>query len=286
MATYHPAAVLRDFGLQPYIKFDVRRAAQEAKTPELVLPKRDIDILDPESACNAMKQFRQWKHPIVMDIEGGIAGMTCFGIADSANYACVVPLCKSSGMSCWADIDEEAILFEFKALMEDETVPKVLQNYLYDAFVLAWTYGITINGLVGDTMLQWHELYCELEKALGVQASVLTREPFWKADRKSEDDMTAFRYCGKDCCVTYECWERMTEMLNKDKLSLGHYHKNLASLAPLLYMELRGMKYDKQGARAALCEVERQQWIEQHWVNQAARSGRPQLDELYKALGL
>lgn len=287
VATYHPAAVLRDFALQPYIKFDVRRAASEASTRELELPQRDIRVIENAAeAIDALLGCQHNKRPIVFDLEGGVSSMTAFGVADSAFEAFVVPLCRADGSSVWSSDEEVAILEALQRMMEDESVPKILQNALYDAFVLAWTYGIVVRGLAGDTMLQWHESFAELEKALGVQASILTREPFWKAERTSESDIVAWTYCGKDCAVTYECWQRMTEMLARDALSRAHYERNLASLEPLLYMELRGMRYDKRAARHALHEVERKALVEQHAVNEAARAARPALDELYRALGI
>jgi uracil-DNA glycosylase family 4 len=48
MATFHPARVLREFGLTGICRFDYKRAAEEARTDELFVPVRHIRLLMPE----------------------------------------------------------------------------------------------------------------------------------------------------------------------------------------------------------------------------------------------
>lgn len=58
-----------------------------------------------------------------------------------------------------------------------------------------------------------------------------------------------------------------------------HYQLNLNLLAPLLYMELRGIRYDKEAAKARLKQVERWAARLQHMLNLAAGRTLPTTEE-------
>lgn len=47
MATYHPAALLREAGLTGVARFDFARAAEESRVDGLAVPQRDIQVLLP-----------------------------------------------------------------------------------------------------------------------------------------------------------------------------------------------------------------------------------------------
>lgn len=190
MATYHPAAVLRDPALSPLVRFDLKRLAAELAVDGIALPKRDIVIAHPDEGWTA-ERIVQWcevqrelRTPLSVDLEGVVDYIECIGFATCPDFALVVPFISVAGESVWSEADEYAIWLALEGLLSDPDVPKILTNALYDAFVLAWTYGIVVRPIVDDTMLKWHELYCELEKSLAMQTSVLTREPFYKFQRK------------------------------------------------------------------------------------------------------
>jgi hypothetical protein len=92
--------------------------------------------------------------------------------------------------------------------------------------VLQYGFNITVQGNVDDTMLKWAEKWCEMEKGLGVQASILTKEPYWKFERKSSTKEQYYTYCCKDSAVTYELNAKMTRML--DAAQHEHYTLNVA----------------------------------------------------------
>ena len=131
--------------------------------------------------------------------------------------------------------------------MARRDVPKVLQNSLYDNFVLSYGFGILIRNVVEDTMLKGWEIYSELPKGLGVQASIWTREPYYKFERKSDDSDILYRYCAKDSTVTLEICQNQDRFW---KFGLTHYHKN--EMLNRLYMELRGIKYDQENVKKNL----------------------------------
>jgi len=69
----------------------------------------------------------------------------------------------------------------------------------------------------------------------------------------SADSETYFKYCAKDSAVTLELCEAQDSAL--DPVSWQHYHTNVTMLNPLLYMELRGIKYEQEKVKAKLSET-------------------------------
>lgn len=226
--------------------------------------------------------YRERRKPISFDLEGNCNWVSCYSIADSPDKAVVVPFIRADGSSFWSEDGEVAIWEATERLLSDPDVPKILQNFLYDGFVLAWSYGILIRGLWVDTMLGHFELYCELEKSLGFQASIYTKEPFYKAERKSTDEMTQLIYCGKDACVTYECWLEIDKRLMPKQRE--HFQTNIQLLTPLLFMELRGIKFDETEAKRRLDATQKRIASLQDRINREAASGRPALAAFFVAI--
>lgn len=258
MCTYHPRDTVRMPEWGAVARFDFRRAKAELEVEGMDLPARHIFVAaDFEEAMDWMKLARIKARPTAFDIEGTVGNMTCFSIADEACAARVIPF-ERAGKSVWTQDEEVRILEALKAWLEDEACPKILQNSLYDSFVLAWSYGITITNIVDDTMLKWWEQWCELEKGLAFQTSILTREPFYKHERTSLDPHVAEVYCGKDSCVTFEVNERLAELLAKDARREVHYRFNVELLPALLYMQVQGMAFDHAKAKAFVREMEQE----------------------------
>lgn len=244
LATYEPKHVLyKDYDCLAYLQFDLRKAVREGRSPLLNLPKRNISLnYEPNILCTKLQNVRSSRVPVAIDIEGGIDCMSCISFATSTSDAFIVPVFTKSGEV----LITPQVWRELALTLEDENVPKILQNALYDRFVLHYSYGIRVRGVIHDTMLKHWEIYSELEKSLGVQASIYTDEPYYKGDRKSDDDKTFYEYCCRDSAVTLEISDRIETMLVGT--SLTHYRLNMGLLNPILYMELRGIRYDEQGA--------------------------------------
>lgn len=243
--TWHPAYCLRDYEATPMLQLDLRKAVREATSPLLQLPVRTFCVgTDNTTVVELLRNIRARKKPIALDIEGGIDTMSCVSFAVSSVDAFIVPIYRKDG----SYVASEQVWHELALTLEDPEVPKVLQNSLYDRFVLHYSYGIRVQGVTHDTMLKHWELYSELEKSLGVQCSIYTNEPFYKGDRKSDDDKLFYEYCCRDSAVTLEISNKIDPMLSGT--SLEHYNFNMGLLNPLLYMELRGIRYDVQQAKS------------------------------------
>lgn len=255
MATYHPAYVLRDYSTIQIFRLDLKRAIKQATSPKLHLPEREYKIPTSVDECVAwIRECRAQRLPTACDIEGYVDNMTMCSFANRKDSGFIVPFAGPYyNGSFWPPEDELIVWREFASLLEDPEVPKILQNSLYDRFVLQYGYGIMVRNVRDDIMLKHWELFCELDKSLGFQASIYTYEPFYKSDRKSDDWQTKYRYCIKDSCITAECNE-VEDRLLKDPGQRAHYNFNVAMLEPLLYMENRGLRYDVEGA--AKCRQE------------------------------
>lgn len=251
MATYHPEYVLWDYSVSQVFFLDLKRAEIQSRSPELHLPERTYQI--PTSAAECISWMQECRHqrlPTACDIEGYVHDMTMCSFSNNKSTGFIVPF---NGPyydgSFWSEDDEFLIWREFVSLLEDPLVPKILQNSLYDRFVLQYGYGILVRNVVDDIMLKHWELFCELEKSLGFQTSIYTYEPYYKSERKSPDWTTKYQYCIKDSCVTLEC-NQVEDGLLKDEGQRSHYNFNVGVLEPLLYMENRGIRYDVAGALA------------------------------------
>ena len=226
----------------PLLQFDLQRAREEGESKELNLPNRTFDIdLSPQELIDKLDNWPKNK-PCAMDIEGGGENdITCISFADSPLYAFIVDYTEM-GDDVKPDVAKAVNRF-----MRDPEIPKILHNSLYDNFCLSWQHKMPIANVMWDTMLSSWEIYPELQKGLGTQASIWTREPFYKFERKVNDHRTHLKYCCKDSCLTFEIYEKQKEYLSKPEEAdaLKHFQFNMDLLPCLMYMSLRGINYDR-----------------------------------------
>ena len=245
LASLHPAAILREYSGRVLLDFDLRRAAAESKFAVLSLPERDLRIgLTPQEQLDALNDILVRKPTISLDLEGYWNNLTCISVAESPTKCFLVNFHNHLD-----EATEGQLWRKLAAVCKDPNIPKILQNALYELFVLQYGHSIPLRGIVDDTMLAWWELYCELPKRLGTQASILTGEPFWKDEREDESKEVRDLYCCKDSAVTYEIRNAIRAHPSMTGRVLDHYRFNLALLEPITYMECRGIAYDKEKAQ-------------------------------------
>lgn len=262
LPSIHPAAILREFEWNPLARFDLSRARAEGETSALHLPQRElITNWSASQLCHAMDNWTTGQRCSV-DIEGGLPnwavndgvrkdskkrrhiGWRCVSLSGRPTKAFAIAWWKFN------DEDHGRLLQSFARLMARPDVPKVLQNSLYDSFVLGYGYAIEVVNVAEDTMLKGWEVYCELPKSLSVQASLYTREPHWKDEDMYESTGEALAVgCCKDTSVTLEICEAQDTVLVQDRLAYQHYRTNMELLNPALYMEYRGILYDTENVR-------------------------------------
>lgn len=279
IASFHPAACLRQYEWTPLLMMDIQRAFSEAATKELLLPEEEFDVeINFDRICNNLDDFYSRIKRTGADIEGYWEHWKCIAFAESRKKAFAVPFTDMSGQNLWS-VDQELILFsKVTRILSDPSITKIWQNGLYDRWVLQWAFNIVCRGPNHDIMLKWWELYCELDKNLAIQTSVLTRTPYYKQDYDSPDLTTFLRYCCRDAACTIEIDDRLERMLNP--ASKKHYHFNLTLLNPLLYMQLRGIKFNRQAAEDRLKDVKSYLYALQRKLNSAAGLGLRTTDKI------
>jgi len=255
IAAYHPAACLRQYDFLPLLMMDVKKAMAEATSPEFHPPIRDLKISQSfDHLMYEMEKVLSNPTNCSCDIEGGVSDMPCISISTAASKSFIVPFAKIDGGSYWATETEELLIWQrLIRILSDPRIPKIWQNGLYDRFVLHHSHNIVVCNNQDDTLLKFWELWCEMEKDLGFQCSVLTKEPYYKFERKSDSQDVFFTYCCKDSACTFEINEKMEKLLTPEQRA--HYKFNNTLLNPLLYMELRGIRYNEPLARSRLAEM-------------------------------
>lgn len=282
-----PLMVMKQYVRMPLLTMDLRRAIEVGKTKEYHPPLQnyavDISAFD---SIRRLEEMRFARKPVSMDIEGYVNNITCVSFSNTEHEAFIIDLLNVS------QTEEILLLRAIDEFCRDTNVPKILQNSLYDSFVLAFTHGILIRNIVDDTMLSQWELFPELPKGLELQTSIWTDYPYYKSDRKIDDRLTHHRYCCTDSDVTLQCRNR--QLPNLTGSSNEHYRFNMKMLEPLLYAQIKGMKYDKDLAKLRLEQTKAKLNEIQSRINSQTFDGRivnvnspKQLaDFLYKEKGL
>tara|TARA_R110000772_G_scaffold266171_1_gene388293 strand:+ start:9450 stop:11984 length:2535 start_codon:yes stop_codon:yes gene_type:complete len=248
MIVQHPEMILKQYSFMPLFLMDLQRAKVQGCFPEVRSPRQDYKInYSVEECIQQLNRLREERLPVSMDIEGYVDNVTCISFTNRPNEAFIVDL-----LSC-SQHEEHRLLKAIAGLCGDPDVPKILQNSLYDNFVLSYTYGIVIRNVKEDTMLSGWEAFPELPKGLGTQTSVWTEYPYYKSDRTVNDKGVHHRYCCTDSDVTLQISLGHQKFLKGS--ALGHYRFNVKMLEPLLYAQLRGMRYDTARAKDMLAET-------------------------------
>lgn len=190
LATYHPTAVARDYGLRPVVLSDFAKAKREMDYPEIRRPRREIWV---EPDLTDLAEFeRLFIHPspdLSIDIETAGDQITCVGFAPSRDRAIVIPFVdptKSSG-NYWPTLAEELAAWSYVQRWCGLDKKIVGQNFNYDMHFLLRRYGIAVPHARDDTMLLHHALQPELEKGLAFLGSIYTDEAQWKFMRTKHD---------------------------------------------------------------------------------------------------
>lgn len=245
ICTYPPRDIFIQYANLPFMSSDIARAIVESTDPSLDLPGRHYEtILTPSETLQRINSIQSNTH-IALDIEGGVnEGITCVSIATSSTHAFIIPF------DLYEVEQTVPLILALRTKLMDPSIGVILQNGLYDTFALYWCLGILVRNISFDTMLSSWEITPEFPKSLASQASIWTREPFYKFQRKIHDKQTHYRYCCTDSCVTFEIAERHWSCFNE--IQKTHFQFNLEMLYVLLYCEYRGIKYDVEASKTQL----------------------------------
>lgn len=268
ISTFTVDEIYKRWELFPLFKFDLKRSIEEARTKELSLPQIERFVnLPANQICQILDTWPSGLKCSI-DIEGGLPehrvneavkadskkrryiGWRCVAVAGRTTRAFAI---------VWSfhSVPDQVKLFRsLKRLLERKDVPKVLQNSLYENFVLPYGYGILVDPVVEDTMLKGWELNCELPKGLSTQASIFTRHPHWKNDDMYDSNLQSLAEgCCTDAAVTLEISQVQEHEFSAHPKMYAHYRANMDILKPIQYMELRGIRYDSDAAKLSYAET-------------------------------
>ena len=258
VASFHPAYIIRgNSGDSAVFEMDLRKAKANSVHDDILLTKRTYQLdLSCDQIVESLERIEREGSMTSVDIEGYVTGVTCVGIATSHNEAFIVPFYYGQ-YNCWTVEEEMRIWAALSRMLMNPHVPKILQNSLYDRFVLAYGFRIVIVNVVDDTMLKHWELYPEFEKGLTFQTTHYTDHPYYKDGRKAQTKEGHWEYCCTDAAITHEINDKQSEQLyDRDPGAMSHYQFNMDMLNPLLFMELKGIRYDslKCGQKILACQ--------------------------------
>jgi uracil-DNA glycosylase len=198
IATYHPAAILRQWDLRPVAWADLRKARRDllgALEPPL----------DRKLYINPTEQELQYVHEqfaakptdlLGVDIETapGCDQITTVAFATPSLAICI-PLWDRYTLpalcNVHADISGETAAWRWIRRFCELPNPKVMQNGLYDMQYLIDVMDLRPKQVCHDTAILQNALQPELPKALGTLASLYLNEPLWKNMRESAKDEKA-----------------------------------------------------------------------------------------------
>lgn len=173
--------------------------------------------------------------------------MTCFGFSFDSQDIYVVPMLQTDRpVKEYYYGDTHKILRALAVAIRDNTV--VIHNAMFDLFVLAWRYGIPLEGRVYDTMLAHTRCYIEIEKSLGHCISLYTDLPYHKNTSVFEphnhhQTQQLYEYNGKDVFALTQIKPKIDETATRLGATESVEQVNRMVL-PYLTMSLQGMNLD------------------------------------------
>jgi len=308
IGTYHPAAVLWAFyggeiakeslkkkakQIRVLIELDVKRMREESETAEINVPKRRLFISpslnEVHALLDGLSSYLDFDiKKIAVDIEVDSSGLiSCLGLSCDPEYALCIPFRKGYS-SYWSEGEEDIIWRWLEELFHSKHL-FIFQNALFDLMWLVPKVGYF--DVYMDTMWAAQLLYAELPKDLGTLASIYTREPYYKDERKVWKDATIteqlWSYNAKDAAVTLEVALRLEEELDQARQGDFFFGFVMQLLPVLLKMQMRGIRVDqrvREDIRRQLMESKSQ--LEKELGNLNVRSPKQMKQFLYEELKL
>lgn len=195
IATYHPAAILRQWDLRPLAWADLRKGYRELNGTLEPPLTRHLYINPTEEELELVyERFAAYPTNLLgVDIETapGCDQITTVAFATPTLGVCIplwdrytLPaLCHS-----YADASGEAARWAWVRKFLELPNPKVMQNGLYDMQYLLDHMDLRAVNCCHDTAILQNALQPELPKALGTLASLYLNEPLWKNMREAAKD--------------------------------------------------------------------------------------------------
>ncbi|KKL81693.1 hypothetical protein LCGC14_1992230, partial [marine sediment metagenome] len=269
-----------------HISADLKRAAKESESPDIILPERklitEMDFQETEAFLDEMKTWERY----ALDIEVCNYEVSCISFCKDTKRSVCIPFYY--GPHKWNEEEELIVWRKIAKLLEDPETTKIGQNTIFDVNFLAAQNNIRVQGRLDCTMAAQHIMYPDFPKGLPFITSIRTREPYYKDEGKmwdTESDTKQFReYNAKDSAVTLEAMNDLDGELD----STGYrniYEFTLRLYRPLIYMQLRGIRTDADSLATARKEIGEAIGIKEKELNEACgevlNAGSPKQCQTY-----
>ena len=281
IGTYHPSYILKMYKHRPIVEFDLKRAKDQSTFRDISYQPPKFEILPTyDTTIHRLGWLREHKPRISLDVESSGRVIRCLGIgwAESnpgeVSAICIPFACRKgftrnpkilmmpstdqdfTGTSYWSLEEERAILLELEKIFLDPDIPKVLQNFPFDAELLWKEFGLHIRGLYMDTMVAQHCCYSELPKSLDFLTSIYTEIPYY-ADYDASNDEQTFIYNAFDCVATVRASYRLDQELEQLGLSRFYHNHAQPEMEALARLQNRGLpvsEHERSRMRTTLQE--------------------------------
>jgi uracil-DNA glycosylase family 4 len=257
--TFHPSYILKMYRASALVLFDLDKIKKESLSNGFEsIPKRDFKINPSfQESLDLLERFSK-ADALALDIETdrGANFIKCVGFADSANFAGCIPFVEK-GSSVWSFTEECALWDRIRIILTDPKIKKIIQNMDFEMEVLFPFVG-EIFPVYMDTMIASHLYLPEIRKALSVQTSIYTNEPYYKDDAKEADyePSSLYTYNCKDCTVTFEIYEYLEQRLKEINLH-NFLHGYQMPLGRLLWRAShKGIRVDTKRVESYKTETE------------------------------
>lgn len=237
--TVHPAAVQRDYSLKPIFELDLGRIAKESAHPRVDLPQRTYYLDPDEHIAHRLASELLASDQISIDIETVGQQLYCVGFSCDPKWALVLR------------VDAVWKMGLIRQLC-GSNIPKTFQNGLFDVPFFLKEEGIVVSNYAYDTMFAQHCAYPEFKKGLDFQASIYTREPYYKDEgkdwnpRDASDVERFLTYNGKDVCVTLEIAKEQQADELQDPGVRSEFEHIMAQTPSIIDMMVNGIRVDTE----------------------------------------
>lgn len=194
--TFHPTAVLRNWGLRSTVVANLIKAknligdlASDKAAPSNPEFQPKIKI-NPDFADVLCFTKRAEQAPLMaVDVETAHGQIRTISFTIASNEAFVIPFWEPPAASYWPTVAAEVAVWNCVRKILHSPGTKIFHNGSYDIQYQLRVHGISLRGRVEDTMLAHHALEPELPKSLGSLAATYLKLPEWKTMRlKSEKE--------------------------------------------------------------------------------------------------
>ncbi len=248
VATWHPAAVIRNMNLNFSFKLDVKKAIniyREGFDSRLFKqPSMQMHPNNKEKFIELLNEIREKQQFFSIDIEcqqKPVWRCNCIGIA-TGNIA----------VNTMPTPDAVEALKETVKAVGDKAI---FHNAMFDITWLYGEFGIEWSKAPHDTMLMHHVLLCDQPKSLEFCVSIYLNVPSWKEMRWSQDE-TKWIYNLLDCIYTYELFFILREELK----TMGFYEvydkQKKEELLPAQFMGYLGLRLNVERLQEHKIKIE------------------------------